>query len=175
MRPFVFYFFIAASASAQIVSVGVRAGVPLTQAVNGNFSGPTQMLDTGRWTIGPTIEFRLPFGFSVGVDALYRGYREQFSGALSEIVADASGGPTFPALFFSSRSNTKVWDFPVLLKYRIGSRRLRPFVGAGYTVSHRTTGVTSSEFCVSSAAVCEGSSLPFFQGTTRGSFSENSG
>jgi hypothetical protein len=169
MRYFIFLFS-GALASAQIVSVGVKAGVPVTEALSGSYPSPTAILDTGRWTIGPTVELRLLYGFSVEADALYRGYREQFSFASLEYILP--GTNTIPAIFVSSRSNTKVWDFPVLLKYRIGSRQLRPFVNAGYTFSHRTSDVTNIASCLSSAPVC----TPFvYNALGRNSFSDNNG
>ena len=163
-------------ASAQIVSVGVKGGVPTTPAVADYFTGPTHVLDTGRWTVGPTIEFRLPFGFSVEADALYRGYREHFSVVSDEFIIPAGfnvGATVIPALFVSSQSGTKVWDFPLLLKYQIGSRRFRPFVGAGYAFSHRTTDATTFQTCLSSAGVCQAAPV-YSQGTFRGSFTDNS-
>jgi hypothetical protein len=156
----------------------MKGGVPATQAVAGYYSNSTNIIDTGRWTVGPTIEFRLLFGFSVEADALYRGYREQFSLASVEFIPPGlnmiSGANTIPAIFVSSHSSTKVWDFPLLLKYRIGRNRLRPFVDGGYTFSHRTTDVTSFQTCVSSPAVCTASTPVFFQGTSRGNFSSTS-
>ena len=175
MKSLVLYFFTAAMASAQIVSVGVRGGVPATPAVADYFTGPTHILDTGRWTVGPTIEFRLPFGFSVEADALYRGYREQFSVAASFIPPGANLISAIPVIFVSSQSNTKVWDFPLLLKYRVGSRQFRPFVDAGYTFSHRTTDATTFQSCVSSQADCQASNLALITGAFRGSSSDNSG
>jgi len=177
MRRFVLYLFNAALASAQIVSVGVKGGVPATQALAGSYSSPTNILDTGRWTIGPTIEFRLLFGFSLEADALYRGYREQSSFTSNEVIIPPGTNlnPVIPAFFVSSQSNTKVWDFPLLLKYRVGSHRFRPFVDAGYTFSHRTSDFTSFSRCLSSQAVCQASAPVFGNGTFRGSFSENSG
>ena len=79
-----------------------------------------------------------------------------------------------PVIFVSSQSNTKVWDFPLLLKYRIGSRRFRPFVDGGYTFSHRTTDATTFQSCVSSDSACQASTPVYVQGTFRGSFSGNS-
>ena len=176
MRPLILYFFTAALASAQIVSVGVKGGVPATNALAGYYSSATNILDTGRWTVGPTIEFRLPFGFSVEADALYRGYRQQSSFAGNEFIPPGiSMIPVIPAFVVSSQSNTKVWDFPLLLKYRIGSHRFRPFVDAGYTFSHRTSDFISFSSCLSSQAVCQASTPVFGNGTFRSSFSENSG
>jgi len=125
----------------------------------------------------PTIEFRLLFGFSLEADALYRGYREQSSFTSNEVIIPPGTNlnPVIPAFFVSSQSNTKVWDFPLLLKYRVGSHRFRPFVDAGYTFSHRTSDFTSFSRCLSSQAVCQASAPVFGNGTFRGSFSENSG
>jgi hypothetical protein len=177
MRPFLLYFFTAALACAQTVSVGVKGGVPATQALAGSYYSPTNILDTGRWTVGPSIEFRLLFGFSVEADALYRGYREQFSFTSNEVIIPpgTNVNPVIPAFFVSSQSNTKVWDFPLLLKYRIGSHRFRPFLDAGYTFSRRTSDFTSFSRCLSSQDVCQASSPVFSNGTARGSFSGNSG
>ena len=155
MRFLVLFLFAAAIAPAQIVSVGVKAGIPATDALPNQPSYNT-LLDTGRWTIGPTVEVRLPYGLSLEADALYRGYRLQQSLAFPEVVQD---GVTYPPFFNSSRSDTKVWDFPVLLKYRFGPRTIRPFVDAGYTWSHSTSDVTSSLTCLGTEAACNSSPL----------------
>jgi hypothetical protein len=173
MQSYVLYFFTAALASAQMVSVGVKGGVPATQAVADDYASPTNIIDTGRWTAGPTIEFRLLFGFWVEADALYRGYRQQFSFAGIEYISP--GVTVLPALYVSSQSNNKIWDFPLLLKYRVGSRGFRPFVDGGYTFSHRTSNATFYQSCLSSVAVCQASTPVYFQGTTTGSFSDISG
>jgi hypothetical protein len=177
MRTFLLFFFTAAMAAAQIVSVGVKGGVPATQAVSGYFPSPTNILDTGRWTIGPTIEFRLLLGFSVEVDALYRGYREQFSSFSNEVILSgpSTAGTTYPATFFASQSNNKVWDIPLLLKYRIGMRRLKPFVDAGYTFSRRTEDSDTIFACLSSASVCNASDFAFNTFESHYSFTENTG
>jgi hypothetical protein len=173
MRTFLLFFFIAAMAAAQIVapfiSVGAKVGVPVTQAISDYYG----TLDTGRWTVGPTIEFRLPFGFSIEADALYRGYREQFSFASGEFIP--AGASTIPAIYVSSQSSSKIWDFPLLLKYRIGEHRFQPFEVAGYTFSHSTTNVTTFQSCVSSAAVCQAATPAPFEGTTHYSFTGGPG
>src|SRR5438046_1636649 len=132
MRHFTLLLLAAAIAPAQIVSVGIKAGIPATDALP-HESSYTTLLDTSRWTLGPTVEIRLIYGFSLEADALYRGYRLQQAFASPEFVQD---GVTYPPSFSSFRSDAKVWDFPVLLKYRFGSRAKRPFLDAGYTWSH---------------------------------------
>jgi hypothetical protein len=175
MRHSLLFCLTAGIAAAQIVSVGVKGGIPLTQAVTGDYSSPGNMLDTGRWTVGPTIELRLPFRFSLEADLLYRGYREQFSGSEPEVIpSGTTNGTTYPATFLSIQSNNKVWDLPLLLKYRIVSGWFQPFVDAGYTLSHRTSDVNSTFECLSSTAVCNSSNF-MFHNSGQGSFSQNTG
>jgi len=163
MRLFIPFLLAAALAPAQVVSVGVKAGVPVTSALSGYEYDYTSMLDTGRWTVGPTIEFRLVWGLSVEADALYRGYRYQHSSISAELTEP--DGTTYPAFAYSYRSNTKVWDVPLLLKYRIGSRRYRPFVDAGATFSHQSSDLIVSSSCLSSASVCAASSFATYYGS----------
>src|SRR5579884_2471507 len=94
-------------ASAQFLSVGIKAGVPLNDAFNGQIS-----TTTNRYIIGPQAEVHLPFGLGVEADALYRHYAIAGQGA-SE------------------------WQFPILLKYRFkGVPLVRPFVDAGPVFNH---------------------------------------
>jgi hypothetical protein len=175
MKLIIPFFVLAALAPAQIVSVGVKAGVPVTDALSYYEFNGTAVLDTGRWTVGPTIEFHLFAGLSVEADALYRGYRDQWNFAQAEIIAPGATGPvTFPAMFGTYLSSAKVWDFPLLLKYRFNARRYRPFVTAGATLSHASFDSTASQSCLSSASVCANS--PYgasYNTTSRYSSSQN--
>ena len=58
---------------SQLLSFGVKAGVPLNDALNGHSNGGGLVsTSTDRWLIGPTIELHLPFRLSFEADALYR-------------------------------------------------------------------------------------------------------
>jgi hypothetical protein len=96
----------------QPVLFGVRGGLPLTDAHNaiGVYSGASR-----DWTVGPTVELRLPLNLGVEFDALYRkiAYRVNLQG----------GGQ---AEFTSSQ-----WQFPLLAKYRFPGIVLHPFVDGG--------------------------------------------
>src|SRR6185295_8438175 len=99
---------------------GVRGGAPFNAVDNpitgalGNFS------TTKRYEVGPTVGVRLPLGFSVEGDALYR--RETIS---------------FPgSQFLGSATHANSWQFPVLLKYRGANSLISPVLGAGVTVRH---------------------------------------
>lgn len=114
-------------AMAQPVSVGVKFGVPVTDALE-TFKGnqAAYVTNTHRYVAGGTVQFNLPFRFSVEIDALYRrlGYEyNQFAGP---------GSPT------STRTVANSWEFPVLGKYAIWSGPVRPFVEAGANFRHIT-------------------------------------
>ena len=115
----------AVGATAQPVSVGVKFGVPVTDALE-TFKGnqSAYVTNTHRYVVGPTVQFNLPFQFSIEVDALYRrlGYEyNQFAGA---------GSPT------STRTVANSWEFPVLGKFAIMPGPARPFIDAGANFRH---------------------------------------
>lgn len=116
----------AGFAQLPFFSVGVKGGVPLTDA----FSSHT-VLDTKTYTnaknyiVGPTVELKLPFHFSVEADALYRSLN-----LTTQSVSNGLGS-------IASRDFTS-WEFPVLAKYHLGSVPLiKPYIEAG--PSFRTT------------------------------------
>src|SRR5436305_12797721 len=86
----------ASAAFAQPVSFGVKAGVPWTDfidAVNGSRTSVTTT--TNRYIVGPTIEVRLPAGFGVEADALYRHFRFNSTSNLVDAIStiNTSSGP----------------------------------------------------------------------------------
>ena len=112
-------------AVAQPVSVGVKFGVPVTDALE-TFRGnqAAYVSNTHRFLVGPTVQLNFPFRFSIEVDALYRrlGYEyNQFAGP---------GSPT------ATRTVANSWEFPVLGKYAIWGGPARPFIDAGANFRH---------------------------------------
>ena len=110
--------FISSLSFGQPVSIGVKGGVPLTDAfsaVQGNSS--SYVSNTKRYTVGPTVEFHLPARFSIEIDALYTrlGY---------DNVTTTNGGS-----YSVTRANS--WQFPVLGKFEILPGPVRPFIDAG--------------------------------------------
>ena len=104
---------------SQPVGFGVKAGVPLTNFVSAAHSGTFDWdSSTNRYIVGPTVELRLPGGFGVEVDALYR--RLHYNG--SGFVDNA---------FTSSRTTANNWEFPLLFKYRIPTEVVKPYIDAG--------------------------------------------
>jgi hypothetical protein len=107
-------------ALAQPVSVGIKAGLPLTDLLHMGGSAEATAV-TNRYLIGPELEVRLPFRLSVEFDALYRHFR------YTDVVGGA--GP------FASSANTVGssgnWEFPLVVKYRLRGKLVRPYVEAG--------------------------------------------
>lgn len=127
----------AAAVDAQVVSLGVKGGVPLTDAFEVARGNNTAFFThTKRYTVGPTFELHLPLRLSIEVDALYRrlGYE-------SETVS--------PQIFTSTHANS--WEFPVLGKFEISPGAIRPFIAAGANFRH-ISGVRQIQRVVSGGA-----------------------
>ncbi len=103
-----------ACARAQILSFGLRGGVPLTDGFSGTPSVSASLVPTStdRFVIGPTVELHLPFGVGVQADALYRTYT--VAGTVTQ------------------------WEFPILASYRFHTKAplIHPFLDAGPTFNH---------------------------------------
>jgi hypothetical protein len=142
MRSIIVFLSLAGLASAQIVTFGGKVGVPVTAAWPFHSSG--QYADTGRWTAGPTAEFRLPARLSIEIDGLFRQYR---------VITDFPiGVPGLAASLVETKRDTNAWDFPVLLKYRLTEGPIRPFVNAGYQYTHEST--TFRTRCLNESGAC---------------------
>jgi hypothetical protein len=146
MKSYVLLFLLAsASASAQLVSIGALGGVPFLDQNQGGD-------ESRRYIVGPSVEFRLPAGFAIEVDALYRRIGNSF---VFDIPAGAMN-ITVPAITFEiSRQRGNYWQFPVLGKYYFRPRTAawQPFIATGWSL--RTVGFHEDV----SATILSGSSL----------------
>jgi hypothetical protein len=132
MRKRVSIFLLAAlPAFSQLVSVGVKAGVPAIDAYT-----PQPVGDGGanfsedRYIVGPTAEIHLPLHFSFEADALYR--RSSF------YIVGGHG--------YNGNATINEWQIPFLAKYEAPFRIFRPFADAGVVFRHLSTndgGVTA--------------------------------
>lgn len=137
--------FLAPAAFGQDKPYTFTGGVLLGAPINDGAGGRNSVLSSytqSRWTGGPTVEFHLPQRFSIEFDALYRNNRTN-----SSSLFYLGGVPPVPPFTNNALQETNVWDFPLLLKYRIPARTVRPFVSFGYTWSHNSTDVTSIFQC----------------------------
>ncbi len=122
---------LSASAWAQLpISIGVKAGVPLTDAFSATQinSSTTAYSDSKNYIVGPMVELRLPFGLGAEADALYRplNVTTRTSSFLSGsgLVAVSNTNP-------DTNTNYSSWEFPILAKYRFRFPIVRPYVEAG--------------------------------------------
>src|SRR5207248_9095760 len=124
--------FSSAAVFAQPISFGVNGGLPLTDfldTVSGSRATVTTI--TNRYIVGPTVELRLPFGFGVEVDALYRHFSYNSTASLIDVLS-------------TLRTTSSEWEFPLLLKKRFsGVGPVRPFVDAGVNVN-KISGLSQS-------------------------------
>ncbi len=103
-----------------LVSFGVKGGVPLNDAFNTvSNANLSYITNTKRFVVGPELDINLPLGLAVEVDALYR--RLNFESDQNLTV------------FQHQATTANAWDFPLLLKWRFAPGPLRPYVGAGPT------------------------------------------
>jgi hypothetical protein len=117
-------------ASAQLVSIGAKAGIPF---VDQNQGGE----ESRRYIVGPSVEVRLPAGFAIEVDALYRRIGNSHSFSFPDNVTP----PALPwPTFYIDRERGNYWEFPVLGKYYFRPRTTawQPFFGTGWAL--RTAG-----------------------------------
>lgn len=96
--------FVVCTAAAQSLSFGLKAGAILT----GDLDRSSADSESKRVTFGPAVVVGLPGGFAVEVDALYQrvGYRSDSS--------------FFDLSFSYTRATGNSWQFPILLRKRLG-------------------------------------------------------
>ena len=109
------------TASAQLVSFGVKGGLSLTDPTFTNYHSP-------RYIVGPSIEFRLPAHFAVEIAALYN----HTSTTSAFTISPGPSAGTSNNYLTTTKGNS--WQLPILGKYYFGSEqsKWRPYVGTGY-------------------------------------------
>ena len=126
----------ASAALPQKLSLGVKAGVPLTDLVKSeSWKGLRYRPQSGRYIFGPTLELHLPARFSIEVDALYRPLK--YRTELASTVAEYSGS---------------AWQFPVLGKIRLSRSFVAPYLAAGVAFNRLSGLKDAAEVNYSSAA-----------------------
>jgi opacity protein-like surface antigen len=116
---------LAVPMAAQNISLGVKGGVPFTEAFKTS-NGPEFAYESllKPYTLGPSIEVRLPLRLSVSLDVLYK--RLAYDGAFR---------------FSELNVRANQFEFPVMIKYRFKDGLWSPYVAAGPSFN-KITGVT---------------------------------
>ena len=130
---------VASSAFAQGISVGIKAGVPLTDVVDTNPAGISNLpfqAQTRRYTMGPVVDIGLPLGFGVEFGAMYKRV-DQKSRAVTITGFTTMGDTTVP---IEQRADISAighsWEFPVALQYHFSKSSIRPYVEGGISFNH---------------------------------------
>jgi len=125
-----FFLVLCGPLCAQPFSAGLKVGAPFTDAISIPGGGPIDTtINDNHYIIGPYGEVRLPGGFSVEIDALYRSFSSSYRGE-----PQVTGGN---------------WEFPVLAKYKLlKSGPVKPYIEGGLLLSH----LTGSDFNVAHAS-----------------------
>ncbi len=112
-------FLVTVPALPQLLTVGVKGGVPFTDAFKTARSGSLQYLSNAkRYTVGPTVELGLPMGFRIELDALYK--RINYTSVTSGTTGVSS-----------SLTTANTWEFPLQLKHRLVPGPVAPYIAAG--------------------------------------------
>jgi len=138
-----FFLLFAASTCAQHLSFGLKGGFPLTDSLISDPGGYT-FNSARKYIIGGMVEIELPFGLSVEGDVLFHPFN---------IKSLTNPPPGFSA---STLYDYKVFDFPVVAKYRITGGLIRPYIEGGVTLRGRP-----STLAVPVAGVTVGGGLEF--------------
>ncbi len=117
-------------ADCQLLSFGVKGGIPLTDAYSdvnlGN--GAISAHFNNRYTIGPTVELHFPLHVSFEADLLYRHSRYS---ATSNIVPGGSAG-------------ANDFQIPLLAKVDISHGLVGPFIDGGVAYRHLSVSLSNS-------------------------------
>jgi hypothetical protein len=164
MRPLLLLLLGAVSAFSQPFSAGVKLGVPLTDFVSvAGGATPSGFLDyathTNRYIVGLTGELHLPFRFSVELDVLFRHVNYQSSSQLVGVTTTDT----------SAATTGNAWEFPLLAKYRFGTKVVHPYVDGGVawdTLQGLTQAVRTTVLNVTGSSSSSTSSPSQLQNTT---------
>lgn len=109
IKTFLALFVLAASAYAQPLGFGIKLGVPATDAFT--VVSTQSIASSQHFTWGPYVELRLPANNSIELDALRRSYD------------------------YGSAGDGSSWEFPLVLKHRIGQHLIKPYLEGGASFS----------------------------------------
>jgi opacity protein-like surface antigen len=106
----------------QLLSFGVRGGVPLSDAYSAYNLGDGAISShfNNRYTVGPTVEIHFPLHLSFEADVLYRHSRYKTTGSV------LPGGS----------ATTNDWQIPLLAKLDLSHGLVGPFIDGGLAYRH---------------------------------------
>jgi len=122
---------LAGACVAQDIHFGLKAGIPFTayyetgrESIHG--SSTDYSAATRRYAIGASVEWRLGRTLGLEIDTIYRR-----TGYVS--ISTALGSGTLTTSSFDVKGHS--WDFPMMLKCRLGRGR-RPYIAGGISLRY---------------------------------------
>jgi hypothetical protein len=160
----------APSAAAQHISVGIKAGVPLTNVAESESTFLPFQLEKRRYTIGPVMDIGLPLGFGIEIGAMYKRFDQKSMTITTTGFVISPDGDSFAIQQFAGISAVgHSWEFPVAVQYHLFSQSLiRPYVEGGVSFNHLSN-VYSFQNVFPMFPIGP-RPLPFTDGPTRASF-----
>ena len=126
----------ASSAFAQHISVGIKAGVPLTDLVRTDSGDVRTSTQTKRYTIGPVVDIGLVLGFGVEFGAMYKRFDQQSFAVTTTgyvIIDEEDSYPITQTAGISAVGHS--WEFPLAVQYRFFKSAIRPYVEGGVSLN----------------------------------------
>jgi hypothetical protein len=126
----------ASSAFAQHISVGIRAGVPLSDLVTTHTGDPRYSTQTKLYSFGPVVDIGLPLGFGAEVGAMYKRFDQQSVAftTIGYVMIDEE--TDYPITQTAGRAAVgHSWEFPVAVQYRFFKSAIRPYVEGGVSLN----------------------------------------
>ena len=155
----------ASSAFAQHISVGIKAGVPLTGLLRTEYEHgrccESVATQTRRYTIGPVVDIGLPLGFGVEFGALYKRFDQQ-SYTVTTTGFTTDGYPIQQTAGISAVGHS--WEFPLAVQYRFFKSAIRPYVEGGVSLNRLSNVYSFQNVSINFRQ------LPFTFAPLRGSF-----
>jgi hypothetical protein len=138
MRSLIVAAVIASPLFAGAISVGIKAGVPLTDVVQtaGEIGGRPFEASRARFTVGPLLQIHLPRGLGIEFGAMYKRFDQQ--AGQYQVIADP--GVPYQTVVTSYAQTGQSWEFPVVGQYRFTGERVQPYLEAGLSFN-RLSGV----------------------------------
>src|SRR5262249_32857783 len=127
----------AGDLAAQVVSFGIKTGVPLSQLLQTDRVGVQAL--TRHYVVGPAIDVRLPGNFGLEVGVMYKQLDQQSANVflVGFTCLTCEDGPY---AVHQSQSVSRVgrsWEFPVAIQYHFSApAMLRPYVEGGHSYNH---------------------------------------
>ena len=124
------------SAFAQHISVGIKAGVPLTGLVTTDSGDVRTSTQTKLYTTGPVVDIGLPLGFGVEFGAMYKRFDQQSLSVTTTgyvIIDEEDSYPIYYTTGISAVGHS--WEFPAAVQHHFFKSAIRPYVEGGVSLN----------------------------------------